>query len=991
MLISSDVKPENCLIDSNGHIKLADFGSCIRLDETSTVTSHETVGTPDYISPEILRALEGQANYGISVDWWSLGIILFELMYDEVPFYSESLVETYGKIMDHEKHFAFPEDEDVELTDTCRDLIQKLICKKEVRLGESGADELKKHSWFKDINWDTLRETNPPFVPELSGPEDTRYFEDEDDESKKFTKKALAKNKDYNGRNLPFVGYTYLTNAVAQISFTNDASEEGVTADSDTKSMESFSAQQSLKQQLLQETQKYNTTLTAKKQLEEEIASLKVVMARESSQRSELQAQVSLTEKEKIRLETEIRQAKLSLDRAGHERTMLEEKVQQLKSSFDREVQSKAESQELSEIRKKLEKEIAAINAALVTEKKENAKRALSVAELSKVKNLQEKELEKLVKSEKAYEILAKEASQKLSSLESQLDVEMARSKEFANKSERYEQELSKLTAEHQNTAHQAQLDNEKASKLIQRTTEIEKEKAVLQIELQTNQQKLSEAAQKIEDLEKVIVDLQTSRIETIDSENVNLRQQLSQQIALRNKVSNELSELSKAKAVLELEQIELKKKLEDQTKFGSEKLEQIAKLKQEGTEAQQRIEGYIEKLERSESRAEQLSQDVSCFKSLNDEKTAAMLKLEAEASNLRESNAETSVELQNLKSKAESDQAQLQTLEAKLLDLEELHSTELKSRINFELLYKSLQQSHSQLHQELERLENRISLITKEHEKSINEHQVTVTDLRSQIDSVEEKLRIDKQERYELEDAKLQFGRKLQEVEAELDFEIQMRKQTDSMLQTAEKRVDELNVKLEQSNATQKSIQDQLFDVEHERDVYRSKVEHFEEREREAQNEAKLKSDDKSASRFRLRGLFFKPVGISTSRDLTELSDRSAQKLNDIDDLLSESTRDVDHARKHSFQSLESFASTQKTSALSPALSSSLSVNLFEYYNPLETLEGWLKVPKGGKVKKGWKIQYAVVRDFKMFIYENDRDVQNAKSMSFIDIRYIL
>ncbi|KAI8927672.1 kinase-like domain-containing protein, partial [Entophlyctis helioformis] len=176
--IHRDIKPENWLIDSTGHVKLADFGSCIRISETARVTSHETVGTPDYISPEILRAHEGSANYGQSVDWWSLGIILYELLFDEVPFYSESLVETYGKIMDHEVYFAFPEDADI--TPACRDLIQKLICNQDVRLGKNGIEELKSHPWFEGVDWDNIAESKAPFVPELSGPEDTRYFEDEE-------------------------------------------------------------------------------------------------------------------------------------------------------------------------------------------------------------------------------------------------------------------------------------------------------------------------------------------------------------------------------------------------------------------------------------------------------------------------------------------------------------------------------------------------------------------------------------------------------------------------------------------------------------------------------------------------------------------------------------------------------------------------------------------------------------------------------------------
>ncbi|KAI8896828.1 kinase-like domain-containing protein [Globomyces pollinis-pini] len=180
--IHRDIKPENYLVDSNGHIKLADFGSCVRVSETARVNSHETVGTPDYISPEILKANEGEADYGIEVDWWSIGIILYELLCDEVPFYSESLVGTYGKIMNHKKHFAFPED--VELSE-------------DFRLGKSGVQEIKNHPWFKGIDWENIRNAKAPFVPQLSGPEDTRYFEDEDTEAKKFVKKALTKTKEF--------------------------------------------------------------------------------------------------------------------------------------------------------------------------------------------------------------------------------------------------------------------------------------------------------------------------------------------------------------------------------------------------------------------------------------------------------------------------------------------------------------------------------------------------------------------------------------------------------------------------------------------------------------------------------------------------------------------------------------------------------------------------------------------------------------------------
>ncbi|KAI1792905.1 Pkinase-domain-containing protein [Ganoderma leucocontextum] len=191
--IYRDLKPENILLHQSGHIMLSDFDlakqssepggrpATIHTEENGTplidtractadFRTNSFVGTEEYIAPEVIQT----SGHTSAVDWWTLGILIYEMIYATTPFKGAERNDTFHNILNLPVHFR----DTPKVSHAGKDIITRLLDKREwTRLGsKSGASEVKQHKWFAKINWGLLRNTQPPIVPTASNGVDAVNF-----------------------------------------------------------------------------------------------------------------------------------------------------------------------------------------------------------------------------------------------------------------------------------------------------------------------------------------------------------------------------------------------------------------------------------------------------------------------------------------------------------------------------------------------------------------------------------------------------------------------------------------------------------------------------------------------------------------------------------------------------------------------------------------------------------------------------------------------
>ncbi|NXV25544.1 CTRO kinase, partial [Rissa tridactyla] len=320
--VHRDIKPENVLIDRTGHIKLVDFGSAAKMTVNKTVNAKLPVGTPDYMAPEMLTGLngDGKASYGPECDWWSLGIVAYEMIYGRSPFAEGTSAKTFNNIMNFQRFLKFPED--VKVSSEFLDLIQSLLCGQKERLGYEG---LCCHPFFSKIDWNNIRNSPPPFVPTLKSDDDTSNFDEPEKNSRVLPSTCQLNPAGFSGEDLPFVGFSFIK---ALGILRSESVFSSVDSPAKVSSMEKKLL---LKSKELQEAQdKCHKMEQEMTRLHRRVSEVEAVLSQKEVELKASETQRSLLEQDLATYITECSSLKRSLEQARMEVSQEDDKALQL-------------------------------------------------------------------------------------------------------------------------------------------------------------------------------------------------------------------------------------------------------------------------------------------------------------------------------------------------------------------------------------------------------------------------------------------------------------------------------------------------------------------------------------------------------------------------------------------------------------------------------------------------------------------------------------
>nr|XP_056712214.1 rho-associated protein kinase 2 [Euleptes europaea] len=991
-LIHRDVKPDNMLLDKYGHVKLADFGTCMKMDETGMVRCDTAVGTPDYISPEVLKSQGGDGYYGRECDWWSVGVFLFEMLVGDTPFYADSLVGTYSKIMDHKNSLHFPDD--VEISKHAKDLICAFLTDRDVRLGRNGVEEIKNHPFFKNDqwNWDNIRETAAPVVPELSSDIDSSNFDDIEDD--RGDVETFPIPKAFVGNQLPFIGFTYyrenlLLSDSSQPCRENESCRKNEFAQFQkkvSKLEDQLRNEIQLKEELEQKCRTINNRLEKiMKELDEEITSRKNV---ESALRQ--------LEREKALLQHKNAEYQRKAEHEADKKRNLENDVNSLKDQLEDLKRRNQNSQISNEKINQLQRQLDEANALLRTESDTTARFRKHQTESTKQIQQLEANNRDLQDKNCALENAKLKLEKDFLNLQSALESERRDRTHGSEIISDLQGRIASLEEEVKNGRNVlAKIETEKRQ-LQERFTDLEKEKNNMEIDmtykLKVMQQNLEqeEAEHKatkarLADKNKIYESIEEAKSEAMKE----MEKKLSEERVSKQKVENCLLEVEKRCSMLDCDLKQSQQKI-------NELLKQKDKLNEDVKNLTLKIEQETQKRCLTQNDLKMQTQQVNALKMSekqlkqeNNHLAEIKLSLEKQNNELRKERQDADGQMKELQDQLEAEQYFSTLYKTQVRELKE--ECEEKTK-----LCKEIQQKIQELQDERDSLAAQLEItLTKadseqlarsiaeeqysdlEKEKIMKEleikemmarHKQELAEKDSTIGSLEEANRTLTSDVANLANEKEELNNKLKEVQEQI-----------ARVKDEETSIGLIKTQYEKQLFTERTLKTQavnkLAEIMNRKDPVKRGAD-TDVRRKEKENR-KLHMELKS-EREKLTQMLIK-----YQKEINEMNAQIAEESQvriELQMALDSKDSDIEQLRSQ----LQMIHISMDSGSIGSGPGDAEADDGF----PESRLEGWLSLPVRNNTKKfGWVKKYVVVSSKKILFYDSEQDKEQSNPYMVLDI----
>ncbi|XP_040567571.1 rho-associated protein kinase 1 isoform X1 [Lepeophtheirus salmonis] len=975
--IHRDVKPDNMLLDARGHLKLADFGTCMKMSPDGLVHSETAVGTPDYISPEVLSSQGGEGKYGRECDYWSVGVVLYEMLYGETPFYAESLSGTYGKIMNHKNALEFLDD--VKISNAAQSIIKEFLTDRNNRLGNKGINEVKNHKFFENDTWnfDTIRNCVPPVVTELSSDDDTRNFDEVENET---PNENFPTPKTFAGNHLPFVGFTYSQDIQLLTGSKHASQSPPPTPRNRTSASQNNFSSASADDTSRERERAEKLTL----QLNNTYNELKEANSREEN----IRAEMSKKEKDLALVKHELKETQRRIEIESESRRKAENEKADYRKKLEDESNKLTRVQNISfqtsEKISSLEKEKRDLNEKLKKEAEHNEKIKKANNELLISKTAAESEISGL--NDKISALMEERASleKDVAKIHSHLQMEKNNRNEVANVLKDKENRILGLLSEINSLNDRDQNSSRDNVELYAKISELEKNKANLELELKSIVSRYDQLVKSQKEYNEN--NKSSSNKQEIEQLKV-LEDKLSKEVQNRMKIESNCQDKDRKLSMLAVDYRQLEYKLEKLEKE-NEKIRtlnaQIERLKEEKSLMQSEISVQASEITLLQTNEKHLGRD---------------------SANYRERAKSLEEEIQKIKSGRAIDDIQRKELEDQL-EAEQYFTTLYKTQVK-------------ELQDEIDEGEVRMKNIDAEKESLISQLKEAIT----RVDDEARARRIAEEDSGELEKEKMMIELELKEIVSKNKADARsLESQLASLKDNESDYIQRIDMLMRESDELLRKFASKGENGPMGETIYNEEASEIERLTKLLNNERMLKQQavNKLAEVMNRKDLVKKGDKVDRKANSAEVRKKEKEnrrlqqeltlekeKFNQMVYKYSKDNQDL-HATLHEESQLRLKLSMEldtkeselealqiklsnahfDTASLSSGTGDPSEMDSMAVMSGESSLEGWLQVPSKQNIRRhGWKKLFVIVSSKKIIFFNSETERQNADPTLILDL----